>query len=163
MIPLIQYGLTCKSDGVYLRYQDTDKGKEKQLKIKSVEHLDQFLFERAKKAGCYVEDFIVMCSSSMDFPEESTGSKKVITLAHAVRNPLPRNWGYEVKDMYSGKAVLVKDVEELDKRVSQLIREGAAPANIHIKVLRLDKPAKAEVEVLAVGCRKNQARLLNNG
>ena len=85
MIPLIQYGLGVYEDGVYIRYQDTEKGKEKRRLIKSVDDFATFIKLRSKKAKCNPDDFIIMCSSSMDFPKEYTNNKKVIALARALR------------------------------------------------------------------------------
>lgn len=38
-----------------------------------------------KNSEVKADDLIIMCSSSMDFPEEETKNKKVIALAHALR------------------------------------------------------------------------------
>lgn len=86
MIPYIQYGLGVYKDGVYIRYVNsaTQKTPTKR-KVKSVSDFQNFIKSRIKKFNLNVDDLFVMCSSSMDFPEESTSNKKVIALAHALR------------------------------------------------------------------------------
>ncbi len=86
MMPGIQYSLEVCEDGVYVRYVNSAKQKtQTHRKIESVEDFITFIKERAKKFRCQPDDFIIMCSSSMDFPEESTKNKKVIALAYALR------------------------------------------------------------------------------
>jgi hypothetical protein len=86
MMPGIQYGLGVEKDGVYIRYVDSSKQKKQTLrKIESVEDFVSFIKARAEKFKCTPDDFIIMCSSSMDFPDEYTKNKKVIKLAHALR------------------------------------------------------------------------------
>ena len=86
MMPGIQYGLGVYKDGVYIRYVDSSKQKtQTRRKIVSVEDFVTFIKERAKKFKCEPDDFIIMCSSSMDFPDEYTKDKKVIKLAHDLR------------------------------------------------------------------------------
>lgn len=86
MMPKIQYGLGVEEDGVYIRYIDTAKQKKPTLrKIESVNDFVTFIKTRAEKFKCTPDDFIIMCSSSMDFPEEVTKDKKIIKLAHAIR------------------------------------------------------------------------------
>lgn len=85
MIPYIQYGLGIRDDRVELRYQNTAKGKQLRRVITSVKDFQQFIIDRCKKAKVKPDDLIVMCSSSMDFPEDSTSNKKTIALARALR------------------------------------------------------------------------------
>jgi len=86
MIPYIQYGLGVDEDGVYIRYQNTERGKQLRRKLVNFEDFKQFIVGRMKKAGVKdADDLIIMCSSSMDFPEEYTKDKAVIKLAHDLR------------------------------------------------------------------------------
>lgn len=85
MIPFVQYGLGIDNDKVVLRYQDKAKGPQIKRVIESVEDFVAFIKERCKKAKVKPDDLIIMCSSSMDFPEDSTDNKKTIALAHALR------------------------------------------------------------------------------
>jgi hypothetical protein len=45
-----------------------------------------FLKARIKKFKLKADDLIIMCSSSMDFPEQETKDKKVIALARELRS-----------------------------------------------------------------------------
>jgi hypothetical protein len=85
MIPGIQFGLGVDKDGVYIRYVEIGQKKERRRKVESVVDFSTFMIERSEKAGVLVDDFIVMCSSSMDFPEEYTSDKNVIKLARELR------------------------------------------------------------------------------
>ncbi len=85
MIPLIQYGLGIRNDKVMIRYVDTERGKQKERIVKSVDDFKNFIITRMKLAKCEPEDLIIMCSSSMDFPEDSTNNKKTIKLARELR------------------------------------------------------------------------------
>ena len=86
MIPGIQYGLGVYEDGVYIRYQDTAKGKQKRRKLTSRADFVAFMKARMAKFGILDDtELIISCSSSMDFPEDSTKDKKVIALARELR------------------------------------------------------------------------------
>lgn len=62
---------------------------DKTYPISSLEALRGFLRRRAKALGVDVTELKVMCSSSMDFPEEETGDEGTIELAHTIR---PGGW-----------------------------------------------------------------------
>ena len=89
MMPLIQYGLGISDDKVVLRYCDNEKQssweKQKRRVITSVDDFARFMHERMKKYNLKEHDIIMMCSSSMDFPEDSTDNKATIKLARALR------------------------------------------------------------------------------
>ncbi len=88
MMPGIQYSLGVEKDGVYVRYvnkANTPYHRHLRRKLTSMNDLIAFLHKRAKKFKVKAEDFIVMGSSSLDFPEEYTKSKKVIALANELR------------------------------------------------------------------------------
>lgn len=85
MIPFVQYGLGIENDKVMLRYQDTAKGPQLKRIVESVADFASFITERCKKAKVKPDDLIIMCSSSMDFPEDSTDNKKTIALARKLR------------------------------------------------------------------------------
>jgi hypothetical protein len=85
MIPHIQFGLGIYDDKVKIRFVKKKNGPQIMREITSVEDFTDFIKEKAKAAKCEVDDLIIMCSSSMDFPEESTKNKKTIKLAHALR------------------------------------------------------------------------------
>ena len=72
--------LTVNSDGVTCTAHDTT------LAVESVEALNAFLSERAKALGLSDRFALtVMCSSSMDFPEDATDDPKLIALTRAIR------------------------------------------------------------------------------
>lgn len=85
MIPYVQYGLGIEDDKVMLRYQDTARGPQKKHVVESVEDFAAFIKQRCDKAKIKFDDLIIMCSSSMDFPQDSTDNKKTIKLAKALR------------------------------------------------------------------------------
>ena len=89
MIPIIQYGLGIQNDKVVLRYADTEKQgsfeKQKRRVVTSEQDFKSFMQARMKKYNLKADDLIIMCSSSMDFPEDSTNNKKTIALARALR------------------------------------------------------------------------------
>lgn len=88
MIPGIQYSLGVEKDGVYIRYvnrHNVPYSKHLRRKMTSMNDLIAFLHKRAKKFKVNSEDFIIMGSSSLDFPHEYTKRKKVIALANELR------------------------------------------------------------------------------
>jgi hypothetical protein len=86
MIPLIQYVLGIKNDNVVLRFTSKE-GQKRQTErvVKSETDFREFMLARMKKYNLKQEDLIIMCSSSMDFPEDDTENKATIALAHALR------------------------------------------------------------------------------
>lgn len=85
MMPGIQFSLTVKQDGVYVRYRPSIKSSVKSKRIESVKDFIGFIKRKARQAQCDPDDLIVICSSTMDFPEEETKDKAVIKLAHDLR------------------------------------------------------------------------------
>ena len=86
MIPGIQYGLGIENDQVIVRYSNTINGPVHKHPIKNKQEFIDFVVPRAKKAGAKNwADLIIVCSSSMDFPEDSTKKKATIRLARALR------------------------------------------------------------------------------
>lgn len=85
MIPLIQFGLGIYDGKVQIRWQETVHGNEQRKVIETYDEFIAFLKERITIANCTPDDLIIVCSSSMDFPEEDTDDEKVIALAHQIR------------------------------------------------------------------------------
>jgi hypothetical protein len=85
MIPHIQFGLGIYDDKVKIRYVEREGGPQIKRVVTSVDDFIKFIKEKCKAAKCTPEDLIIMCSSSMDFPEDSTDNKKTIKLAKALR------------------------------------------------------------------------------
>jgi hypothetical protein len=53
--------------------------------ITSEEDFQEFLFDEAKRLGVTFFELNIMCSSSMDFPEDHTSNPETIALARALR------------------------------------------------------------------------------
>ena len=85
----LQYGLGIRNNRVELRYADTERQRswehQKRRVVTSVDDFRNFIQSRMKKYKHTADDLIIMCSSSMDFPEDSTSNKKTIALAHELR------------------------------------------------------------------------------
>ena len=78
---IIKLYLTCESDGVYAEHND-----ERRL-IKSENEIAEFAHEICVTNDGNPDecDLIVLCSSSLDFPEEYTDKKEVIELCRKIR------------------------------------------------------------------------------
>jgi len=85
MIPNKQFSLGVEDNKVKIYFVKKKGGPEIRRTIKSVEDFAKFITAKAEEAKCKVDDLIIMCSSSMDFPEDSTKDPDVIKLAHALR------------------------------------------------------------------------------
>jgi hypothetical protein len=85
MMPGIQFGLGIVNGQVSIRFVETAGGPQIQRPITSVEDFLTFIKAKADAAHCDPDDLIIMCSSSMDFPEEYTKDPKVIKLANDLR------------------------------------------------------------------------------
>jgi len=85
MIPNVQFGLGIEKDKVMLRFVEKEGGPQVKREVTSVKDFTQFILAKAKAAKCEPDDLIIMCSSSMDFPEDSTTNKATIDLAHDLR------------------------------------------------------------------------------
>lgn len=68
---------------VYVHWSEGNEGQKRV--VRSVEALDAFLQEAANKAGVERKALSVMCSSSIDFPEDTTKDKAVIKLCNEIR------------------------------------------------------------------------------
>lgn len=85
-MPGIQYGLGVETDQVMVRYQDTANGPQLKRPVISVQDFVQFIKERMKRFKITDPDeLVIMCSSSMDFPEDSTDNPATIKLARELR------------------------------------------------------------------------------
>jgi hypothetical protein len=72
--------LTTTSEGVFCHAHDTT------FVVESAEALNTFLTDRAKALGLPDRhELTVMCSSSMDFPEDETDDPQLIALARKIR------------------------------------------------------------------------------
>jgi hypothetical protein len=91
MIPIIQFSLNCRSDHIEVRHIPTLKGKLKRYRVTTKAGLRRLLnaaCTKLKKAGVEKpeEELIIICSSSLDFPQEYTKSKKIIDLCNWLRS-----------------------------------------------------------------------------
>ena len=87
MIPLIQYSLTVgnTSRRLEVRYQNTERGRTLHHVFQNGQEFKDWFERRAKKLKCSVDDFIVMASPSVDFPEEYTRHKATLKMCRALR------------------------------------------------------------------------------
>lgn len=79
------YCMGIHDDKVKIRYIEKDGGPEVLREITSIKDYAHFLKGQMEKLRCELDDLCIMCSSSMDFPEDSTDNKKTIKLAHELR------------------------------------------------------------------------------
>jgi len=71
--------------GVYMYYVPDVEAPEITRIITSVDDFISFVKERAAAVPCDPEDLLIVCSSSMDFPDEYNKDPEVIKLANAIR------------------------------------------------------------------------------
>lgn len=74
--------LGCEKDHISIRVRDVDTQKVSTYKAKNQEDI-KYIFEKIKLND---DHDVVMCSSSMDFPQEYTTRKSIIRLAHKIRS-----------------------------------------------------------------------------
>ena len=73
--------LTVESDGLDVLH-DGPTGDKIRHRVRSYDELIKYV---SSQASGPIEDVVVMCSSSLDFPDESTDDLAVIALADKVR------------------------------------------------------------------------------
>jgi hypothetical protein len=83
--PATYFFLTIEYDNVVVKYDGTSGGKVTRP-IRDIEDYRQFFISKADEAGVDIDNFDVMCSSSIDFPEEHTKNPKTINLAREIRS-----------------------------------------------------------------------------
>jgi hypothetical protein len=76
--------LTIKNDNVVVEYEDSCK-KEITRTFENIDDYAIFFSTIAKEAEVEFDDLIIMCSSSLDWPEDSTDNIETIKLADAIR------------------------------------------------------------------------------
>ncbi len=82
-----QYYLTCASDGVQIQAKIGSKPGEYVVValVSSVRGYVDFFTAEMERFGLEEDDMIIMCSSSMDFPDEYTDNADIIALCDAIR------------------------------------------------------------------------------
>ncbi len=85
MIPRVQFTVGVRDDQVKVHFVEREGGPRIERIITSVRDFARFIVDKAKAAKCQPDDLIILYSSSMDFPEDSTRNKVTIKLARALR------------------------------------------------------------------------------
>lgn len=77
--------MTVQKDSVVVKYTRFPSKKKVTKKFKDYEDYLKFFNDILVKRGIKATDLTIMCSSSMDFPNEYTKKKSVIALANKLR------------------------------------------------------------------------------
>jgi hypothetical protein len=72
--------LTVEKDGLWVRNHTGHR-----WKLKTVEQYNEFFARKARQYNLDIEDFTILCSSSLDFPEDYTRNKDTIALCNLIR------------------------------------------------------------------------------
>jgi hypothetical protein len=88
--PTTSFLLSIERNRVMVRYDGTSGGKITRP-IKDENDYYQFLYSKADEANVQLEELRVLCSSSLDFPEEHTRNEATLKLAATIRMRCPPN------------------------------------------------------------------------
>lgn len=123
------YHMTIDNDWIEI-HAFTDNGRKRKVVVNSVLDYHCFFLAEAKKYNCDIDSLPpLMCSSSMDFPEDSTKSKTVIELANVIRSgELSETAQKEMKKMGRGRALSPKHRAQLRLIRDNLLKKRAAAA-----------------------------------
>ena len=75
------YNLSVNNDRIEVK----SEGLTSVRVITDIQYYIRFFTSEAERIGCDIDDLTVMCSSSMDWPEDSTKNKETIALANEIR------------------------------------------------------------------------------
>lgn len=130
------YTLGVDNDKVVLRWHAC--GRRHDLELNSVLDYIAFVLSTANEVGCDADDLTVMCSSSMDFPKDSTKNRATIKLAHALRaDNLTAQLDAERAKMGQGMALSRKQRNQLIVLCDYLTaRKAALDTEAHALELR---------------------------
>jgi len=81
--PATYFFMTVEGGRLVVKYDSTEQGAEVTRVIHSMQDYYDFFTSKQHEAG---GDITVMCSSSMDFPEEYTEDADVVALCHSIRD-----------------------------------------------------------------------------
>ena len=77
------FHLTLDGDIMYLQWKDKNSWTKK--RVRSVDEICQFIAEELDNRNLATEDYMVMCSSTLDWPEDETSNRKTIELCNQIR------------------------------------------------------------------------------